>query len=182
MKVDKKFMKNLVKKIIKTVGSNEEKLSQISKSLDILANLYKSSTLFRNIILSPKIPFEEKEKALSKVFSAINIPDEVKPFIIFAVKENKGNILKELNKAFRFEVEKFFATVQGEVITAYPIEEELLNEIRNVIESKIGKKVEFTVKEDKSIIGGAVIKAGSYILDTSVRNYLNQLQKTLTRF
>jgi F-type H+-transporting ATPase subunit delta len=182
VKVDKKFMKQIVKGILKVAGSDEEKLSQISKNLDLLASAYKSNTTFRNIILNPNLPFEEKEKALSKVFAVLNLPEEVKPFLLLAVKENKGNVLKELNKAFRFEVEKLFSTVQGEIVTAYPIDDELLNRIKNVLESKIGKKIEFTVKEDKSILGGAVIKAGSYILDASVRNYLKQLEKALTRF
>jgi F-type H+-transporting ATPase subunit delta len=182
VKIDKKFMKRLIKEILKVASSNEEKLSKISKGLDIVSTLYKSNTLFRNIILSPTLSVEEKEKALSNILSKIDFPEDVRPIIILSVKENKGNVLKELNKAFRFEVEKFFATVQGEVITAYPIDEELLKQIKNSLESKIGKKIEFTVKEDKSIIGGAVIKAGSYILDASIKNYLKQLEKTLTRF
>lgn len=182
MKVDKKFMKSVVKEIIKKVGSDEDKLSQISKCLDTIALLYKNNTTFRNIILNPKLPLEEKERALLKVLSFINFPEDAKTVLSSILKENKGNILKELNKAFRFEVEKFFATVQGEIITAYTIDENLLNEIKNTMESKIGKKIEFTVKEDKSILGGAIIKAGSYILDTSVKNYLKQLERTLTRF
>jgi F-type H+-transporting ATPase subunit delta len=182
LKVDKKFLKKVVKGMIKVLGNDEEKLSNTSKALDILSLLYKSNSNFRNIILSPTVSLEEKEKAVSKILDVLNLPQEVKPFIFLAVKENKGNIIKELNKAFRFEVEKFFATVQGEVITAHPIDEDLLNQIKTVLESKIGKKIEFTVKEDKSLIGGAVIKAGSYILDTSVRNYLKQLERSLTRF
>ncbi|WP_028950211.1 ATP synthase F1 subunit delta [Sulfurihydrogenibium subterraneum] len=182
MKVDKKFLKNIVKKIIKVLGNDEEKLSNTSKALDVLSLFYKSNSNFRNLVLSPTVSLEEKEKAILKVLTTLNLPEEVKSLILLSIRENKGNIIKELNKAFKFEVEKFFATVQGEVITAHPIDESLLNGIKASLESKIGKKIEFTVKEDKSLIGGAVIKAGSYILDTSVRNYLKQLERTLTRF
>ena len=182
MKVDKKFLKKLVKGMIKVLGNDEEKLSNASKALDVLSLLYKSNSKFRNLVLSPTVSLNEKEKVISKILDVLNLPGEVKPLILLSIKENKGNIIKELSKAFRFEVEKFFATVQGEVITAHPIDESLLSEIKRVLESKIGKKVEFTVKEDKSLIGGAVIKAGSYIIDTSVKNYLKQLERTLTRF
>lgn len=81
-----------------------------------------------------------------------------------------------------FEVEKFFATVKGEVITAYPIDENLLEQIKKAVEEKLGKKVEFEVKQDPSIIGGVVVKAGSYVLDSSVKTYLRKLEQQLTSY
>lgn len=182
MRIDKKYLKKVVKEIISKSEKSEENLLKVSNALDIIHKLFKENQTFRNIVLNPKASLEDKEKLMGKVLTVLNLDAEVSKILIQVIKDKKANIFKDLNKTFRFEVEKFFGTVQGEIITAHKIDESLLNEIKSVIESKIGKKVEFTVKEDGSLIGGAIIKAGSYIVDTSVKNYLKRLENTLSRF
>jgi len=182
VKIDKKYLRKVVKEIIAKTDKSEENLLKVSSILDILNKLFKENQTFRNIVLNPKASIEDKEKLMEKVLSTLGADAEISKLLVKIVKDKKANIFKELNKVFKFEVEKFFGTVQGEIITAYSIDEALLNKIKSVIESKIGKKVEFTVKEDNSLIGGAVIKAGSYIIDTSVKSYLKRLESTLSRF
>lgn len=72
--------------------------------------------------------------------------------------------------------------MKGEIITAYPIDEETINSVKEVVEKKLGKKVEFDIKQDPSIIGGIIVKAGSYILDSSLKTYLQKLEQQLTAF
>lgn len=182
MKVDKKYLKKTIKEILSKTDKSEENLLKISSILDVLHKLFKENLIFRNIVLNPKLPVEDKEKAIIKLMSSLNAPQELTEIIFNVIKDKKGSILKEINKVFKFEVEKFFGTVQGEIISAYKIDEEMLNQIKTIIESRIGKKVEFKVREDKSLIGGAIIKAGSYIVDASIKSYLSKLEKTLSRF
>ncbi len=182
MKIDKKYLKKVIKEILSKTDKSEENLLKISSILDILHKLFKENLVFRNIILNPKLSFEEKEKAITKIMINLNAPQELTNIIVGVVKDKKGSILKEINKVFKFEVEKFFGTVQGEIVSAYKIDEEMLNQIKTLMESRIGKKIEFKVKEDRGLIGGAIIKAGSYIVDTSVKSYLTKLEKTLSRF
>ncbi|MCX7760020.1 MAG: ATP synthase F1 subunit delta [Hydrogenothermaceae bacterium] len=182
MKVDKKFLKKVVKVLISGIEKEESALVDAVTKIDLISKLYRENRVFRNILLNPKLSFEEKEKLLSEVKNSLNLSDSIYQVILFVVKENKANILKEIGKEFRFEVEKFFATLKGEVITAHPIDEELLSKIKAVVESKLGKKVEFTVKEDPSLIAGAVIKAGSYVLDSSIKTFMKKLEQELSRF
>ncbi|MEJ5172956.1 MAG: ATP synthase F1 subunit delta [Hydrogenothermaceae bacterium] len=182
MKVDKKFLKKVVKVLISGIEKEESALVDAVTKIDLISKLYRENRVFRNILLNPKLPFEEKEKLLSEVKNSLNLSESIYQVVLFVVKENKANILKEIGKEFRFEVEKFFATLKGEVITAHPIDEELLSKIKAVVESKLGKKVEFTVKEDPSLIAGAVIKAGSYVLDSSVKTFMKKLEQELSRF
>ncbi|MEZ0323841.1 MAG: ATP synthase F1 subunit delta [Hydrogenothermaceae bacterium] len=182
MKVDKKFLKKVVKMLISGIEKEESALVDAVTKIDLISKLYKENRVFRNVLLNPKLPFEEKEKLLSEVKNSLNLSDFIYGVMLLIVKENKINILKEIGKEFRFEVEKFFATIKGEVITAHPIDEELLSKIKAVVEFKLGKKVEFTVKEDPSLIAGAVIKAGSYVLDSSVKTFMKKLEQELSRF
>ncbi len=181
MKVDKKVLKRITKILLNKVPKEEEKILKVLKDLELISTFYRKNTEFRNIVLNPRLDLETKEKILAATFDNLQIDNLVKETIFYLIKINKGNVIKELDKAFRFEVEKLFATVEGEIITAYPLEQSDIEEIKNLVEKKIGKKVEFNIKEDPSLIGGIVVKAGSYVLDASVRFFIKKLQQQLTQ-
>ncbi|MCX7738213.1 MAG: ATP synthase F1 subunit delta [Hydrogenothermaceae bacterium] len=182
MKVDKKFLKETVRELLSQSSKEESALLDTSTKLDILSRLYRENKTFRNIVLNPKLPFEEKEKVLERIKEILHLNDSVYSILKKIVALNKVNILKEIGTEFKFEVEKFFATLKGEIIAAHPIDDDLLSKIRQTVEAKLGKKVEFNVKEDPSLIAGAVIRAGSYVIDTSVKSYLKKLEQQLSRF
>ena len=182
MKIDKKVLKRVVKVLLNKIPKEETALIKVSDDLALIQELYRKEKSFRNFILNPQLPFEEKEKLIDTLSERANLDKNVVEAIKYAVKINKGNILREISDQFMFEVEKFFATVKGEVITAYPIDENLLEQIKKAVEEKLGKKVEFEVKQDPSIIGGVVVKAGSYVLDSSVKTYLRKLEQQLTSY
>jgi len=182
LKIDKKILRRVVKVLLNKIPKEETALIKVSDDLALVQELYRKDKAFRNFILNPQLKFEEKEKIIDLLAEKANLDKNVVEAIKYIVKINKGNILREISDHFIFEVEKFFATVKGEVITAYPIDEKLLGEIKKAIEGKLGKRVEFEVKQDPAIIGGIVVKAGSYILDSSVRTYLRKLEQQLTSY
>jgi F-type H+-transporting ATPase subunit delta len=182
LRVDVKVLKRVVKVLLNKTPKEEEKLLKVANDLEFLSELYKRNAEFRGLLLNPQMPYEEKVKVLESISEKANLDKNVKDALLYLVKTHKGNVVKDLGRAFRFEVEKFFATVQGEVITAYKVDENLLNEIKKILENKIGKKVEFQVKEDPSIIGGLIVKTGSYIVDASVKSYMEKLRQQLTKF
>jgi F-type H+-transporting ATPase subunit delta len=47
------------------------------------------------------------------------------------------------------------------------------------LERQTKKKIEATFQEDKSLLGGAVVRIGSTVYDGSVREQLNRLREQL---
>ncbi len=181
MKVDKKVLKRVVKVLLNKLPKEENVLLEVANQLDLLKVIYKKDQNFRNFLLDPNIPYEKKVQVVEKIGETLKLNDVVQEAIKYLVKINKANLLKSLADEFRFEVEKFFATVQGEIISAFDLEKEDVEEIKNILEKKIGKKVEFELKKDPSIIGGVIIKAGSYMIDASVKTFLKKLAYQITK-
>ncbi len=182
MKVDKKTLKRVVKVLLNKLPKEEEVLIKVSDDLNLVQTLFRKNKDFRNFILNPAISFEDKKKVIENLSKEANLNEAVKEAIEYVVKSNKGNTLKYIADEFRFEIEKFFATVKGEIITAFPVDEETVNQIKEKVESRLGKKVEFETKQDPSIIGGIIVKAGSYVLDSSIKTYLQKLEQQLSGF
>ncbi len=182
MKVDKKTLKRVVKVLLNKLPKEEEVLIKVSDDLNLIQTLFRKNKDFRNFLMHPAISFEEKKKVIENLSKEANLNEYVKEAIEYVVKSNKANILKYIADEFSFEIEKFFATVKGEIITAFPIDEETVNKIKEKVEAKLGKKVEFETKQDPSIIGGIIVKAGSYVLDSSIKTYLLKLEQQLAGF
>ena len=182
MKIDKKFLKKVVKILLNKLPNDETVLIKALDNLLTIQTLFRKDKTFRNFLLNPAISINEKEKAIDVISKELGLDDTVKKALEFIVKNNRGNVLKHIGDEFKFEVEKLFSTVKGEIITAYPVDMDTLENIKATVEKKLGKKVEFEVKQDPSIIGGVVIKAGSYILDASIKNYLQKLKQQLTQY
>ena len=182
MKVDKKTLKKVIKFLLKKLPKEEEILIQTLDKLTTIQSLFKKNREFKNFLLNPSVPVNDKLKLIEVLDNQINLNEPIKEVLIYLITENKVKVLKVIADEFKFEVEKLFSTVQGEIITAYPITDELVLNIKQTVEEKLGKKVEFTIKQDPSIIGGVIVKAGSYVLDASIKNYLQKLEQQLTQY
>jgi F-type H+-transporting ATPase subunit delta len=182
VKVDKKTLKRVVKVLLNKLPKEEEVLIKVSDDLNLIQTLFRKNKDFRNFLMHPAISFEDKKKVLDNLAKEANLNEKVKEAVEYLVKTNKANVLKYIADEFSFEIEKFFATVKGEIITAFPIDEDTVNKIKEKVEAKLGKKVEFETKQDPSIIGGIIVKAGSYVLDSSIKTYLLKLEQQLSGF
>lgn len=60
MKVNKELARKLAKKIISSVPKNKESLSAVSDFLGLLGVLYRKEPKFRDFVLSPFVPNEQK--------------------------------------------------------------------------------------------------------------------------
>ncbi|HWJ93410.1 MAG TPA: F0F1 ATP synthase subunit delta, partial [Telluria sp.] len=66
------------------------------------------------------------------------------------------------------------------VYSAFPIAPAQLDEVNGVLERRFGRKLNVSVQEDPSLIGGIRVVVGDEVLDTSVRARLEQMKVALT--
>ena len=53
------------------------------------------------------------------------------------------------------------------------------NNIKNELSSTFGSNIKLKHKYDPSLIGGLIIKVGSTMIDTSIKNKLQQIEKKM---
>ncbi|GAB3775424.1 F0F1 ATP synthase subunit delta [Ramlibacter monticola] len=66
------------------------------------------------------------------------------------------------------------------VFSAFPIAPDQLGQVSLALEKRFGRKLNLTVQEDPSLIGGIRVVVGDEVLDTSVRARLEQMKVALT--
>lgn len=72
-------------------------------------------------------------------------------------------------------------TVEASLKSAFPVSEAELTKIVKALEKRLGKQVKLSCEIDKSLIGGAVIHAGDWVMDGSLRGKLRRLSQELMR-
>lgn len=65
--------------------------------------------------------------------------------------------------------------VEADMITAAAIDEDQQAAFRDALQDRLGRNVKLRFSVDESLIGGAVIRAGDWVIDGSVKAQLEQL-------
>jgi len=143
---------------------------------DFVAALAESEEL-RSFLRNPQIESRAKREALEQILSGAD-----KRFLNFLrVLAEKGRIgeVEEIHKEWERLLAAEERVLELELITAIELSDKETAEIVGQIEKASGRKVEASRAVDPDILGGIVIRAGSKLLDASVRHRLDQLREEL---
>ena len=69
--------------------------------------------------------------------------------------------------------------IQAELSAAKELNEIEINNIKNELSNTFGSNIKLNQKYDPSLIGGLIIKVGSTMIDTSIKNKLQQIEKKM---
>jgi F-type H+-transporting ATPase subunit delta len=67
------------------------------------------------------------------------------------------------------------------VTSAVELDPEIAKRIGSEIEEQTGNTVELQSRVDPDILGGLVVQVGNMVLDTSIRNRLEKLRKSVAQ-
>jgi len=127
-----------------------------------------------------KLETELKDKAIEtvSVFASNLLKDisdeELHKGIYRRLLNELGGIASDITK-----IKGKDETLSVDLITAYPLNEELLRKIQETIESSIPEKVIINTTVDKSLIAGIRIKAYDMVYDSSLSGQIDALKLRL---
>jgi len=100
--------------------------------------------------------------------------------LVKLLAENKRLVLlpeiAEIFEALKANQEK---TVDVELSTAFVLSTDVVNTLTQALQTRLSRKINLQTKVDKHLIGGAVIRAGDTVIDSSVRGKLTKLAEAM---
>ena len=153
-------------------------LNGTAQWLDALAAVASNAQLLQ-FADSPKVTDQQVFDVVADVAKA-PLPENGKNFLRAVIENGRLAALPEIATQFRALKNAQSGSSDAVVYSAFPIPADALGDVAGALEKRFGRKLNVTVQEDPSLIGGIRVVVGDEVLDTSVKARLEQMKVALT--
>ena len=160
--------------------SNESNLlDQIEEqSLSVLTLINKSED-FLNLIKDPTTKQEDLLKVVNTISENYKFETLLKNFLSFLIKKRRFFFIERILKSFIEICSKKRGEAKAELVSSKELSDQEISEIKDDLSKNFSSKIKLNYKYDKSLIGGLVVKVGSIMVDTSIKNKLQQIENRM---
>ncbi|MDY0188035.1 MAG: ATP synthase F1 subunit delta [Syntrophus sp. (in: bacteria)] len=160
--------------------AGEDKLyEQYYDELSSFARIVKEDKNLKEFLANPVFGQAEKKAVVEAILQKIKMSEMTSNFLKLLVDKKRIGMLAEIADYYRELMDEVLKRVRVSVKTAYPLKEEATAEIKKGLEQMTGKQTEVTIEEDRSLLGGIVIRVGDTLYDGSIKTQLNNIRNLL---
>ena len=156
---------------------DEGKVERVAPDLTSLARAIEEVPELRAFLSNPEVEPAGKADVLREI--AGDADELVRNFVQLVAEKGRAGELVEINRELEALVAREQNRLAVELTTAYELSDEEAQSIVEAIERASGRKVDATRTVDPDLIGGIVLKVGSFLADGSVRGRLERLRREL---
>ena len=145
----------------------------VKQTVELLEALPQVKVDFEN----PTVELEKKIHLIEMIF-----PKQIRDFLELLCDHHDFNLFAEIVEAYNEELHKVENNPNLAVQISYvvPPTEEQLNKMKEFLKEKChADALDVTLKEDKNLLGGFIIRAGNEEYDWSMRGRLQQIERTM---
>ncbi len=160
------------------LAQEQDRLQDWSDTLGFMAVVMADKAM-RGVLDQPEIE-NDRFVALIKDICAGRMDEQAENLLQLLLENNRLSLFAEivsLFDSFKADAER---TVEVEVLSAFALDAGQQKSIAAAMEKKLGCAVTLQLKEDDSLMGGIVIRAGDLVIDGSAKGYLGELATHLT--
>jgi F-type H+-transporting ATPase subunit delta len=153
--------------------------NDVQQQLNDFVAAWRESADLRELFLDPSFPSDQKVAILDKLNARLGLSVQVRNFIAVIIQHDRLYVLDEILAEYRKEMNRRLGISEVQVTTARPLDADERQEIEQRVAALTGTQVQATYHEDKSLLGGVVVRVGSTVYDGSVKGRLDRLKEQL---
>ena len=157
-----------------SLGLEEKKLAKLQDEGKALSEIIHDNEDFLLLIDSRFMSREERQDIASKILK--DFDEDIVSFVKVLIANNRTNYIKDVLEAFNSLCNEYKGVKEGLIYSAFPLNKETLNKIKNKISQIEGMDVELISRIDPSLIGGVKVVINSHVYDGSIKNQLEKMQ------
>ena len=148
-----------------------------SKSLATAGAVAQQPTVIK-LLSSPSSTAQQQAAAVTEICG-----DDLSPtgqnFIAILSENRRLQLLPQISHQFEIMKANREKAVDVDVVAAQEMDADQQQKLSDALSAKLERKVNMQVSLDKSLLGGAVIRAGDTVIDGSIRGRLTKLAESL---
>jgi F-type H+-transporting ATPase subunit delta len=151
----------------------------VSRQLEDFTAAWNESLELRQFFESPAFPPAQKVALLDKFNEKIGLMPLVRNFLAVLIDHDRISAVSEVIEAFRRDMDERQGIFEVEIVSARQLDDEERRHLEAQVGQVAGGRVKANYREDKNLLGGAVVTIGSTVYDGSVRGRLDRLKEQL---
>ena len=161
------------------LASENNVLSQVEEQSLSVLNLITSSKDFSNLIKDPTNSQEDLLKVLDNISNNNKFENLLKNFLSFLITKRRFFYVEQILKSFIETCSKKRGELKAELKSAKELSDDEISKITDELTKNFSSKIKLNYKHDQSLIGGLVVQVGSTMVDTSIKNKLQQIENRM---
>ena len=154
-------------------------LSQIEDQSSSILNLIEQSEDFSNLIKDPTTSQEDLLKVINAISENNKFESLFKNFLSFLIQKRRFFFVERILKSFIEICSRKRGELKAELKSAKELSNEEIKKITEELTKNFSSKIKLNYKHDESLIGGIVVQVGSTMVDTSIKNKLQQIENRM---
>ena len=130
------------------------------------------------LLSSPSVTAQQQVTALIEICGDA-LDERGQNFLTVLSENHRLQLLPEISLQFDVLKANREKSVDVELVAAHELDAEQQQKLSDALSAKLERKVNMQVSLDKSLLGGAVIRAGDLVIDGSIRGRLAKLAESL---
>lgn len=156
----------------------EGALEQWSEMLQFL-RIVVSDPAMADIIANPRVERTKLIELIADIGGEV-LSKTASNFLKVLIYNGRLTQMPEIVELFEEQRREEEAKARVEIVSAFKLSPKYAAAIAQVMAKRLAREVDLTVRIDKSIIGGVIIRAGDLVIDASLRGRLQQLAQELS--
>ena len=159
------------------IENNE--LAEIENHSYSIINLIIANDDFKFLIKDPTNKKEDQLNVLEKISDQYKLNKLLKKFLGFLIFKRRFFYVEKILKSFIETCSIKRGELKAELISAKNLNENEINDIKEELTKNFGSKIKLNYTHDTSLIGGLIVQVGSTMVDTSIKNKLQQIENRM---
>ena len=161
------------------LSKESEELEKVEKNMKDLKKLLDESLDFKEMVLSPTIPKDNKKDVLLTIAEKNNFSKILRKFLGFIAIKNRLFFLNKIVESFLNLVSRNKGELKAKLISSKKLSIDEKKKIQTELSENFKSSLNIDYEHDPDLIAGLVVQVGSIMIDTSVKTKLKKLEKNM---
>ena len=161
------------------LANESDLLEEIENQSLSIIDLISKSKDFSHFIKDPTTKKENLLKVIDNISENNNFEKLLKNFLSFLIIKRRFFYIEQILKSFLEICSKKRGELRAELRSAKELSRDEILKINEELTQSFSSKIKLSYKLDESLIGGLVVQVESIMVDTSIKNKLQQIENRM---
>tara|TARA_B100001173_G_scaffold258613_1_gene231325 strand:- start:784 stop:1341 length:558 start_codon:yes stop_codon:yes gene_type:complete len=161
------------------LAEENNSINEIENHSLLIIKLINDSKDFNSLIKDPTNNKQDQIKVILEISEKFGLNNLLTKFLNFLISKRRFFYVEKILKDFLETCSKKRGEIKAELIAAKDLNENEINKIKDELAKNFSSKIKLNYKNDPSLIGGLIVQVGSTMVDTSIKNKLQQIENKM---